>query len=248
MEFGAKSQEEVAVWMRRIRNGAQYGQVFGGGLDQHLDLAGRRGQLPFVVEQCIYLLRDKALDLEGVLRVGGSKKRMEQYKLAFNILGDAQLQNESDLHTVAGLLKLYLRELPQPLIPPHLYPRMLKAVAGAGGADAAGEEQGDEQVEARAGGGEGQLLNSSQLAEVVELVKAMPNSNKLLLSQLLQLGAEIAMRHKTNKMPALNVATVLAPNILRPSSDEGSGGGGTHSPRRRRTHRKNMRRSFLRIL
>ena len=156
IHLAGRTEEETALWIRRMRSAARYGKVFGVALEEHLDAAGRRGQLPVVVEQCIELLRAKGLGLEGVLRVGGSKKRMEEYKLAFDMLGEAALGNETDMHTVAGLLKMYLRELPLPLIPQALYPRLLQAVSAspAGGGRATEEDAllSQEQIQALAEG------------------------------------------------------------------------------------------------
>ncbi len=100
--MAAQSAEEAGVWMRRMRSAAAYGKVFGVGLEQHLHAAARPHLLPLLVERCIALLRAKALELEGVLRVGGSQKRMDQYRLAFDLLGDAPLASEPDKHTIAG--------------------------------------------------------------------------------------------------------------------------------------------------
>ena len=35
-------------------------------------------------------------------------------------MGDADLEEAGDVMAVAGMLKLYLRELPEPVIPDHL--------------------------------------------------------------------------------------------------------------------------------
>ena len=35
---------------------------------------------------------------------------------------------QADIHTVASILKLYLRNLPEPLVQTELYPRFLNAI------------------------------------------------------------------------------------------------------------------------
>jgi hypothetical protein len=119
IHLAGKTEEETSLWIRRMRSAVCYGKVFGVPLEEHLEATGRRGRLPAVVEHCIELLRAKALGLEGILRIGGSKKRMEEYKLAYDVLGEAELAGEADMHTVAGLLKMYLRELPEVAPPPY---------------------------------------------------------------------------------------------------------------------------------
>lgn len=51
-----------------------------------------------------------------------------------------------------------------------------------------------------------------------QILAEMPDPNKRLLFETLRLGAVIAAEHEKNKMPALNVSTVLGPNLLRPEA------------------------------
>ena len=60
------------------------------------------------------------VDQEGIFRVSGSAKAVDKLKTAFNTLGDADLDGEMDIMAIAGLLKLFLRDLPDSLIPEHL--------------------------------------------------------------------------------------------------------------------------------
>lgn len=48
-----------------------------------------------------------------------------------------QLLKEVDIHSVTGILKLYLRELPEALFTDELYPKFLEAYKSSGGNDAA---------------------------------------------------------------------------------------------------------------
>lgn len=54
---------------------------------------------------------------EGLFRVSGNAKLVEKLKQSFDLTGDAALETEGDLSSAAALLKQFLRELPQPLIP-----------------------------------------------------------------------------------------------------------------------------------
>jgi hypothetical protein len=49
-------------------------KVFSVPIGEHLIAAGRQGRLPLVAERCIALLRERALNLEGILRIAGSRK------------------------------------------------------------------------------------------------------------------------------------------------------------------------------
>ena len=64
-------------------------------------------------------------------------------------------------------------------------------------------------------GCDGAVLDEEQLRLLAEALGRLPPANKRVLREVLELGADIARHHHVNKMPSLNVATVLAPNILR---------------------------------
>lgn len=69
--------------------------------------------------------------MEGIYRVSGSHDAIERLRRAFDetSAGGAQpdLQAVEDVHTIAGLLKLYLRQLPQQLITFSVYCSLLDA-------------------------------------------------------------------------------------------------------------------------
>lgn len=57
--------------------------------------------------------------------------KLEKKGIIINVLLDAyeaeQLLKEVDVHSVTGILKLYLRELPEALFTDALYPELLRA-------------------------------------------------------------------------------------------------------------------------
>ena len=54
---------------------------------------------------------------EGIFRLAGSKEKAENIRGLIDAGKEASLEEMSDdVHCIAGLLKQYLRELPQPLI------------------------------------------------------------------------------------------------------------------------------------
>ena len=54
---------------------------------------------------------------EGLFRISGNAKIVDKLKQSFDNNGDAPLETDGDLAAAAALLKQFLRELPQPLIP-----------------------------------------------------------------------------------------------------------------------------------
>lgn len=195
--FSCSSPEEVEEWRGAIARQQRVNAVFGVPLEDHLRASCRPDGLPMLVERCITEILNRGLEKEGVLRVGGSINRIQQLKRVFDVVGDAEVAAEPDVHTVVGLLKMYLRELPEPVIPSASYSAVVHALDGA--------ESGED-------------VSEQQLGTLREVLGDLPDCNKRLLLEMLKLGAVIASEHQKNMMPALNVATVLGPNILRPEA------------------------------
>lgn len=59
-------------------------------------------------------------DQEGLFRISGNVRIMEKLRQSFDQYGDANLEEDGDIMAVAGLLKLFLRELPESIIPEHM--------------------------------------------------------------------------------------------------------------------------------
>lgn len=109
-------------------------QVFGVPLEQAIEQARvlLGYELPAVVYRCIeYLNFHQAKMEEGIYRLNGSSAVIKSLKERFNHEGDVQLlANEEyyDIHAVAGLLKLYLRDLPSSVLTRELHKDFLEVV------------------------------------------------------------------------------------------------------------------------
>ena len=74
--------------------------------------------IPFIVTRlCNYIENSGGMLQEGLFRISGNAKLVEKLKQSFDSTGDASLEVEGDFPSAAALLKQFLRELPQPLIP-----------------------------------------------------------------------------------------------------------------------------------
>jgi hypothetical protein len=89
-------------------------------------------ELPAVVYRCIeYLNYYKAPLEEGIYRLNGSAAVIKNLKERFNQEGDVPLLEEEeyyDIHAIAGLLKLYLRDLPSSVLTRELHKEFLQVV------------------------------------------------------------------------------------------------------------------------
>jgi RalA-binding protein 1 len=93
--------------------------------------AGVRVALPAVVYRCLeYLTVKKASSEEGIFRLSGSNILIKGLRERFNNEGDVKLLDGQyyDVHAVASLLKLYLRELPSSILTRDLHLDFLKVL------------------------------------------------------------------------------------------------------------------------
>lgn len=67
---------------------------------------------------------------EGLFRVNGNVKVVERLRLQFESGAPVELGTEGDVCSAASLLKLFLRELPDGVIPAALRPRFLRLFQG----------------------------------------------------------------------------------------------------------------------
>ncbi|EAA13247.4 AGAP004772-PA [Anopheles gambiae str. PEST] len=92
-------------------------KLFGGSLEEYLEVSGE--EIPLIVRSCIRVINLFGLHHQGIFRVSGSQVEISNFKEAFERGDDplAEMTDASDINSVAGVLKLYLRELREPLFP-----------------------------------------------------------------------------------------------------------------------------------
>ncbi len=66
------------------------------------------------------------LEIEGIFRQSGSSSLVEYYRDQYDQGVEVDIFKCPDPHTIAGLLKLYLRELPEPLFPFDMYKEVIE--------------------------------------------------------------------------------------------------------------------------
>ena len=98
--------------------------LFGTCLEEHLRVTER--EVAFVIEACVgWLLFN--LNEEGLFRINGSASKVKKLKSALNANIIDYAEYVRDPHSVAGCLKSYLRELPEPLLTFQMYPAWINA-------------------------------------------------------------------------------------------------------------------------
>lgn len=94
--------------------------IFGVSLSDYARI--HRRNVPLIVTRCIAAVQDRGgLDREGIYRVSGRQTTTEKLRQQFErdeegcVFGEDGVTD--DVFAIAGILKIYLRELPEPLFP-----------------------------------------------------------------------------------------------------------------------------------
>lgn len=186
-------------------------QVFGCQLES---LCQRDGDtVPSFVRLCIAAVDKRGLDVDGIYRVSGNLAVVQ--KLRFLVDRERAVTSDGryvfpeqpgqegrldldsaewdDIHVVTGALKLFLRELPQPLVPSLLLPQFRAALA---------------------------LSESEQrLSQIRELIDSMPKPNHDTLRYLLEHLCRVIAHSDKNRMTPHNLGIVFGPTLFRPEQE-----------------------------
>ncbi|XP_017561014.1 rho GTPase-activating protein 17a isoform X2 [Pygocentrus nattereri] len=160
--------------------------AFGTGLDEHLKRSGREIALP--IEACVMMLLETGMKEEGLFRIAAGASKLKKLKAALDCSTSQLEEFYSDPHAVAGALKSYLRELPEPLMTYQLY---------------------DEWIQAS------NVPDPDKRLQALWLVcDQLPKNNKANFRYLVKFLAKLAQESELNKMTPSNIAIVLGPNLL----------------------------------
>ncbi|GJJ68354.1 hypothetical protein EMPS_00700 [Entomortierella parvispora] len=166
-------------------------RVFGAPLDRLMGPNGEKG-LPQFVQDCISNLVSNGLYVEGLFRRSPSSAMLKQVRAAYDRGNPVNLA-EYDIHISAVLLKLFLRELPEPIFPTSVY-----------------------EVLQETNRKESEPKNLLDFIRSEVLSQVTPN-NLVLMMEVFRLLKMVADRHESNKMTPYNLAVVITPNMLRHS-------------------------------
>ncbi|KAK7080089.1 SLIT-ROBO Rho GTPase-activating protein 1, partial [Halocaridina rubra] len=113
---------------RRIGRNPLMGQpkLFGGSLEEYLEATSQ--DIPLIMKSCIRVINLYGLHHQGIFRVSGSQLEINNFRESFERMEDplADVTDASDINSVAGVLKLYLRELREPLFPTVFFDQFME--------------------------------------------------------------------------------------------------------------------------
>lgn len=167
---------------------------FGTSLNDHLASTNR--QISYIIELCVCCLVENGLHEEGLLRVGCASTKLRRMKHALEAqhVKTPLSVDYQDPHVIGSILKLYLRELPEPLLTFKHYDDFIRTV-----------ERHSEQ---------------ERKAAIKATLEKLPKANYDNLRYLTKFLWLVTQNVEYNKMSSHNLAIVMSPNMLWPRRDE----------------------------
>lgn len=186
---GAKVSPEPLIQTLVTEPEAMVKCVFGVALETLKEDGQMVCGIPLVLKDMVEYLSNNGMTHRGLFRLCGSVARMRQLRQRWDIGERVDLQHEADVSTVASLLKLFLRELPVPIVPEAQRKQLILSLTGS--ADAT------------------QITQSLR-----ENLRLLPDDNLTILSYLIYFLSRVATHSQLNHMPMENLATIFGPCIF----------------------------------
>ncbi|XP_027697354.1 rho GTPase-activating protein 12 isoform X5 [Vombatus ursinus] len=170
-------------------------QVFGSNL---ANLCQKENStVPKFVKLCIEHVEEHGLDIDGIYRVSGNLAVIQ--KLRFAVNHDEKLDlNDSkweDIHVITGALKMFFRELPEPLFTFNHFNDFVNAI----------------KQEPR-----------QRVGAVRDLIKQLPKPNQDTMQVLFRHLKRVVENGEKNRMTYQSVAIVFGPTLLKPEKETGN--------------------------
>eukprot|EP01117_Protostelium_nocturnum_P006923 TRINITY_DN2482_c1_g1_i1.p1 TRINITY_DN2482_c1_g1~~TRINITY_DN2482_c1_g1_i1.p1 ORF type:complete len:631 (-),score=190.91 TRINITY_DN2482_c1_g1_i1:20-1912(-) len=186
--MGGDTVKEASVWVKWLKRETYpfIGSIIFG---KSLESLANRGLLskegvPEVFKKCCESIEAKGLDVQGIMRESASNVTVDEIMEKIDDGIPVTFTNVVDPHVVGGVIKMFLKKLPDPLLTFDLFERFTAA--------------------------------SRDPDQIVHLVGLLPTIHQCLLRYLLNFIDMILAHSKQNLMETQALATVFAPNVLRP--------------------------------
>ena len=184
-----KKERELKKDLRMASSG-----LFGVPLKASVAQEAHPTNIPFIVRACVeHIMKGNNLLREGLFRISGIKTEIDALKACFESGVEADCNAalaKAEIDAVAGLLKQYLRELPDPLFTYKHHGAFVKA-----GCD-------------------------KNLAGVKVALQNLPLGHKETVLLMMAFLTKVCDYQEKNKMQEANIAIVFAPTIMKCNADD----------------------------
>uniref|UniRef100_A0A8C5E4B3 SLIT-ROBO Rho GTPase-activating protein 2 n=1 Tax=Gouania willdenowi TaxID=441366 RepID=A0A8C5E4B3_GOUWI len=146
--------------------------------------------IPLMVKSCIRFISCHGLQHEGIFRVSGSQVEVNDIKNAFErgedpLAGD---QNDHDMDSIAGVLKLYFRGLDHALFPKEVFHDLISCVSM-------------ESLQERA-------------VHIKKILQSLPSKTLIIMRYLFAFLNHLSQYSEENMMDPYNLAICFGPTLM----------------------------------
>lgn len=143
--------------------------------------------------------------MEGIFRLSGSARRIKELQEIFDSperYGKGLDWSGYTVHDAANILRRYLNQLPEPIVPLEFYERFREPLRNYDSSKSDGFD------------------HEEAVAKFQQLIRELPPLNKQLLLYILDLLAVFASKSEKNRMTSANLSAIFQPGLLsHPSHD-----------------------------
>ncbi|KAL8177784.1 UNVERIFIED_CONTAM: hypothetical protein K2H54_019247, partial [Gekko kuhli] len=175
--------------------------------------------IPFVIKKCICEIEKRALKTKGIYRVNGVKTRVEKLCQAFENGKELVELSQASPHDISNVLKLYLRQLPEPIMPFRTYNSLMGAAKESLQSGVEGKAA-KNVIELEDKGAETDQVVVTLVTKLKELLCHLPQENLATLKYIVQHLRRIVEVEQDNKMTSGNLGIVFGPTLMRPRPTE----------------------------
>jgi hypothetical protein len=168
------------------------------GVDLTTRVKAEESAIPTLLQQCITHIENNNLEEQGMYRVSGLTSEILELKERFDSGDKIDFSRYTDISVVCGAVKLYLRELPIPVISFDAYNEVMKAASTIPDPNAA----------------------DIDWSPLVNALKLLPKAHYNTLKYLVEHLHRVDEKSSINKMSAYNLSVVFAPTLMRPPSED----------------------------
>ncbi|XP_014794957.1 PREDICTED: rho GTPase-activating protein 29 isoform X3 [Calidris pugnax] len=170
--------------------------------------------IPFIIKKCTSEIESRALNVKGIYRVNGAKSRVEKLCQAFENGKDLVELSELYAHDISNVLKLYLRQLPEPLILFRLYNEFIGLAKESQNVN---EELDGKQASPKSKKRQSICIELNRIIiKIKDLLKQLPVPNYNTLQYLIGHLHRVTEHSDENKMSASNLGIIFGPTLIRP--------------------------------
>ncbi|XP_060752763.1 rho GTPase-activating protein 12b isoform X6 [Tachysurus vachellii] len=154
--------------------------------------------VPNFVQICIEHVENTGLNVDGLYRVSGNLAVIQKLRFAVNHDEKVDLADSKweDIHVITGALKMFFRELPEPLFTYSSFNDFVNAIKNSD--------------------------YKQRVQAIKDLIKQLPKPNQETMQVLFRHLKRVIEHGEANRMTTQSVAIVFGPTLLRPETETGN--------------------------